>query len=136
MNRFLVVDDDSVARLLLGDFLSEFAPCDTAADGKEAFYLFETALAEGKPYSLLCIDLMMPEMDGHTLIRKIREFEKAHPVFSDLHTVIFVITASSSTSDRADLLQKYQCDDYLTKPFSRNAIAANLYENGLVFNRV
>jgi two-component system chemotaxis response regulator CheY len=132
MKRYLVVDDDEMGRLMLQDFLSEFAPCDCAANGKEGLAFFEKALSEGNPYSLLCIDLIMPEMNGLALIRKIRELEKTNLLFSNFRTKIFVITASDSTWDKADLILEDLCDDYIVKPFNRSSLMANLYKNELV----
>jgi len=129
MKRFLIVDDDEMGRLMLQDFLSEFAPCDCAENGKEGLAFFEKALAGGDPYDLLCVDLIMPEMNGLALIRKIRDIEKMHPVFSDIRTKIFVISASDSPWDKADLLLDNLCDDFITKPFNRTSLKENLYNN-------
>lgn len=132
MKRYLIIDDDEMGRLMLQDFLSEFAPCDCAENGKEGLALFEQALLSGNPYNLLCVDLIMPEMNGLALIRKIRDLEKSHPVFNDFRTRIFVISASDSTWDRADLLLDNLCDDYIVKPFNRSSLMANLRKNDLV----
>ena len=131
MKRYLIVDDDDMGRLMLKDFLSELAQCHCAVNGREGLEFFEKALAEGNPYDLLCIDLVMPEMNGLALIRKIREIENANPVFSDMRTKIFVISASDSAWDKADLVLDNLCDDYITKPFSRSSLMVNLYKNGL-----
>ena len=132
MKRYLIVDDENIGRLMLQNFLSEVAECDVAINGKEGLHLFEKAISDGRPYDLICVDLIMPEMNGLAMVRRVREFEKAHPVFSDFRTVIFVITASDSTWDKADLLLDNLCDDYITKPFSRSELMGNLYNHGLV----
>jgi two-component system chemotaxis response regulator CheY len=132
MTRYLIVDDDEMSRIMLHDFLSENAPCHCAANGKEGLELFEKAVSEGSPYTLLCVDLIMPEMNGLALIRKVRELEKTNPIFNDFRTKIFVISASDSTWDKADLLLDNLCDDYIVKPFNRSALMANLYKNDLV----
>ena len=131
MNRYLVIDDEDVSRLMLSSFLSDFAPCDNAVNGKEGLQLFEKALEEGNPYTLLCIDLMMPELNGLALIRMIRDLEKKVAVFSDFRTKIFVITASDSAWDKADLLLDNLCDDYIVKPFERTTLLALLEKNKL-----
>jgi two-component system chemotaxis response regulator CheY len=132
MKRFLVVDDEDMGRLMLQDFLSEFANCDVAANGKEGLLLFEKALAEGNPYRLLCVDVIMPEMNGLALVRRIRDIEKSHPVFTDFHTSVFVISASDSAWDKADFLLDNLCDDYIVKPFSRSDLMAKLYALKLI----
>lgn len=132
MKHYLVVDDDMIGRTMLRDFLLEFAPCDVAENGKEGLRLFEKALAEGTPYCLICVDLIMPEMNGLALIKHIREIEKKQLIFSDVRTKIFVISASDSPWDKADLVLNDLCDDYIVKPFKRDSLAERLFQNSLV----
>jgi DNA-binding response OmpR family regulator len=49
-----------------------------------------------------------------------------------MRTKIFVISASDSPWDKADLLLDNLCDDYITKPFNRNLLMASLQSNGLI----
>jgi two-component system chemotaxis response regulator CheY len=132
MKRYLIVEDDEMSREMLRDFLSEFAPCEVAENGLEGLILFENSLLANNPYSLLCIDLMMPEMNGLALIRKIRELEKTHMISMESRTKIFVISASDSTWDKADLMLDGLCDDYIVKPFNRSVLMADLYKNKIV----
>jgi two-component system chemotaxis response regulator CheY len=132
MKRYLVVDDDELGRLILQEFLSEFAPCDCAVNGREALEFFEKALEGGSPYDLICVDLVMPEMNGLAFIRKIRAIEKTHPFYTDHRTKIFVISASDSQWDKADLILDNLCEDFISKPFNRNALRANLLKNDLI----
>ena len=132
MKRYLIVDDDEINRLMLHDFLSEFAKCDLAENGKEGLNFFEKALAERDPYDLLCIDLMMPEMNGLALIRKIRGIEKTHNGAGDVRTKVFVITSSDSIWDRSDLVLDNLCDEYIVKPFCRGVLLTDLHKNILV----
>lgn len=132
MNKYLIVDDEEMGREMLRVFLSEFATCEVADNGIEGLILFENALLSKQPYSLLCVDLMMPEMNGLALIRKIRDLEKAHLISGETRTKIFVISASDSTWDKADLLLEGLCDDYIVKPFNRSTLMADLYKNNLV----
>ena len=132
MKRYLIIDDDALGRLILQDFLSEFAPCDCAENGKVALDLFEKALEGGSPYALICVDLMMPEMNGLAFIRRIRNIEKDHPFYTDNRTKIFVISASDSQWDKADLLLDNLCEDFISKPFNRNALRANLLKHDLI----
>lgn len=132
MKRYLVVEDEGMSRLMLKEFLAEYAPCDAAENGKEGLRLFEQALSDGEPYSLICIDLVMPEMNGLALIRKIKELEKIQHLTSEYCAKIFVITSSDSTWDKADLLLDNLCDDYIVKPFDSNALQVSLRRYGLI----
>jgi two-component system chemotaxis response regulator CheY len=132
MKRFLIVDDQEINRYMLQAFLNDYAVCKCAANGKEGLRLFENALLERKPFDLVCVDLMMPEMNGIALIKKIKELEKAHEGFDVLKTKIFVITASESMWDKADLLMDHLCEDYINKPFNRENLVTSLRNNGLI----
>jgi len=117
MKRFLVVDDDTLSLQILLDFLSEFAQCDTAQDGKIAFEMFEESILSEKPYHLICSDIFMPIMDGHELVRLVRLKEKTLSFHGGLRTTIFMITSSDTPKDMACAIWDNDCDDYIVKPF-------------------
>lgn len=132
MKRYLIVDDDDMSRLMLKEFLAEVAECDMAVNGRDGLGMFEKALSEGRPYDLVCIDLIMPEMNGLAMVRKVREVEKTYPIFTDFRTKVFVITANDSPWDKADLVFENLCDDYIVKPFSRDSMLEKLVGNQLI----
>ena len=61
----LIVEDDFACRKALQIFLSEYGNCFIAVNGCEAVEAVRQALDEDQPYDLICLDIMMPEMDGH-----------------------------------------------------------------------
>lgn len=124
MDRFLVVDDDTSYRSVLKAWLSEFGPCDLAESGKEGLVLFKEAIRYGNPYSLICTDLKMPDLNGHAFILEIRSLEKT--LLQGLRTKIVVITSSNSIYDKSNLLLENLCDRYLVKPFDKNMLIACL----------
>ena len=81
MKRFLVVEDEEMSRIMLTDILSMYAPTDSAVNGKDGLQLFEKSVNCGDPYDLVCVDLMMPLMNGLALIRGIRKIEVDNPLF-------------------------------------------------------
>ena len=80
MLRILIVDDDLMGRRLLQRFLSPYGDCDTAADGKEALLVFRAAAEKGEPYDLICLDIVMPEMDGRTALKEMRAWEEEQDI--------------------------------------------------------
>lgn len=132
MKRFLIVEDELLSLAILNDFFSEFAQCDTATNGKIAYELFEKAIIEGKPYNLICSDVVMPEMDGHELVHKVREAEKSLPIFDGLRTKVFMISASNTPQDMTHAILDNDCDDYIVKPFMRDNIKTMLKKYGLI----
>ena len=75
--RILLAEDDFACRLLLQTFLSRYGECHIAVNGREAVDAFRAALDSGQGYDLICMDIMMPEMDGREAVRQIRAIEEA-----------------------------------------------------------
>jgi len=74
--RILIAEDDYASRKFLYKFLSAYGECDITIDGIEAVDAFMLALDEGKPYDLVCLDIMMPKLDGTRALKAIRDVEK------------------------------------------------------------
>ena len=105
-HRLLLVDDDLRNLLALTPLLEGWGLEVTAAgDGVEALEV----LAEEPPFSLVLMDVMMPELDGYDTIRRIR----AQASFQDL--VIIALTAKAGDSDREACLE-VGADDFIAKP--------------------
>src|SRR5277367_4581089 len=67
--RVLLVEDDLASRLVLRTFLSRYGECHIAVNGKEAVEARRASLERGQRYDLICMDIMMPEMDGREAVR-------------------------------------------------------------------
>src|SRR5690349_11927936 len=79
--RCLVVDDDAFGRELMTGFLTEHAEVvDSARDGAEAVRLFSHALQEGRPYCFVCLDILMPVMNGQDALKQMRALERVSSV--------------------------------------------------------
>jgi two-component system, chemotaxis family, chemotaxis protein CheY len=125
--RCLVVDDDDIGRLMLTSFLAEFYTCDQATNGQEAIDLVEQAWSAGTPYDFICLDIIMPVMDGSTALRQIRERDEQQ----GRRTKVFMISACSTPQDIEDAFFEGDCDDYVVKPFHREAVAQMLIRHKL-----
>ena len=91
--RVLIVDDSDVGRLMLAIGIGDAAECDEAADGLEAVRMFRSALDSDKPYDLVLMDVIMPEMDGKTALKEIRTLEAARGLAS---TPVYMVSASET----------------------------------------
>ncbi len=60
----LIVEDDFTSRNLMQIYLADMGPCHVAVNGREAVEAVTESLNEQKPYDVICLDIMMPEMDG------------------------------------------------------------------------
>lgn len=111
--KVLIAEDDINIRLGLADLLeSEGYECMQAGNGVEALSVFN----EQKP-NLVLLDIMMQEMDGYTVCRKIRQLDESIPV-------IF-ITAKSEEIDQV-LGLELGADDYIKKPFGTREVVARI----------
>jgi two-component system chemotaxis response regulator CheY len=126
----LIVDDDFTSRLLLQTVLSPYGECHIAVNGKEAVAAFQSALAEGQNYDLVCMDIMMPEMDGQSAIRAIRE----HELNAGLRSKGARIIMTTALGDIKDVSGAFQgeCDAYLLKPINTSKLIGDLKSSGLV----
>jgi two-component system chemotaxis response regulator CheY len=128
--KVLVAEDDFTSRLLLQKFLSPFGEVHVAVNGAEALEAFREAKKSGEPYSLVCLDIMMPEMDGQDVLREIRGLEEADGVDLGHGTKVIMTTA---LKDRVNVMTAFreQCDAYLSKPIDRQKLVGCLKEFGL-----
>lgn len=124
--RILLVDDDSAGAELTVAALSEFdlgVEIDITADGEEALdYLFRRGSytdREARPPALVLLDLKMPKIDGHEVLRQIR----AHDQLRKLP--VFVLTSSDQEADKR-LSRDLGSDGYLVKPVSIDDFIADL----------
>ncbi len=111
--RVLVVEDDiKIAQFIQKGLKSSGFAVDHAPTGNQGL---ERALQD--PYDVMIVDIMLPEMDGISLIKKIRQERKNTPVI--------ILSARDRVDDRVKGLQA-GADDYLTKPFAFSELLARI----------
>lgn len=91
--KILLAEDDFVTRKFMVNFLSKYGECDVTVDGMEAVDAFMMALEDGEPYDLICLDIMMPVMDGYQALVGIRNLEKERNVPEDKAARVIITTA-------------------------------------------
>lgn len=128
--RILLAEDDGITRRLLSAMLSAYGKCDGVVDGKSAVEAFEQAWEDGDPYQLVCLDIMMPELNGHEVLQSIREFENRYNLKDDERAFIIMMTA---LGDEENFLQAHMAGSewYLTKPIERQSLDELMTELGL-----
>jgi len=127
--RILIVDDAPTNCLVLEQYLKHFGTIDIAAHGRESLERVGAALAIDQPYSLICLDVMMPEMDGQTALHRIRQLESKHGYLPGKGSRILMTTA---LQDVTNVMQAYAslCDGYLVKPIRREQLYEQLRSFG------
>ena len=110
--RILVVDDEaSIIKGLKYSLVQDGYEVDEAYDGKEALDMFARA-----EYDLVLLDVMLPEVDGMEVLRRIRETSG---------TPVIMLTAKGEDMDKI-LGLEYGADDYMTKPFNILEVKARI----------
>lgn len=118
--KVLVVDDDSANRTILKAYLRDKAETvDTAANGREAVEAFIRALDQGASYNLVCMDIMMPGMDGHEALKRIRQIENERRVAPGQEIKALVITCLEDQKNVCQAFFHGQATCYLTKPLNK-----------------
>jgi len=127
----LIVDDDFFSRRILQTIFSAYGECHVAVDGKEALFAYKQALAEESPYDVICLDIMMPEVNGQEVLREIRAIEEKKNIFGS-DSVKIIMTTALDDSENVKTAFREQCESYLIKPISKSKLIKTLADFGLI----
>lgn len=112
MRLLLAEDEKELAKALTVIFKHNHYSVDTVYNGEDALHYLKT-----ENYDAAILDVMMPKLDGITVLQKLRESGSTLPVL--------ILTAKSEVDDRVLGLDS-GADDYLTKPFSAKELLARI----------
>ena len=116
-NVILIVDDESRIRKLIKDFLvKEDYTVLEAEDGEKALEVFEENEQKIKKINLILLDVMMPKLDGWSVLRQIRQKSKVP---------VIMLTARAEEQDELFGFE-LGVDEYITKPFSPKLLVARI----------
>lgn len=129
--KILIVEDDEVSRLFLQKSLSQYGECDITIDGMEALDAYLIGLQEGMPYDLICLDIMIPKVNGVKVLKSIRELERKKRMKKNQYVKVIVITALAETQFvNESLTEGY--DVYMEKPINSKVLDQALNKLGLI----
>lgn len=133
--RCLIVEDDFACRKLLQRCLSGHGNCDIAVNGIEAVEAFKDALEEGQPYDLICLDIMMPQMDGHQALEAIRQVETEYGI-GGFDVVKVIMT--TALGDSKNVMESFRegCEAYIVKPIEKQKLLDEIGKLGLISAKV
>lgn len=109
--KILVVEDDRHINKAICDMLKKTAETESIYDGEEALYVCEKNI-----YDLIVLDVMLPNVDGFEILKKIREVGSCP---------VIMLSAKDGISNKVKGL-KLGADDYMTKPFYRDEFIARV----------
>ncbi|MCJ8344948.1 response regulator [bacterium] len=130
--RILIAEDEFLNRSLLSRFLKKHGEVDTCVDGLEAIASFKAALDERLPYDLLCLDIVMPKMDGIAALKEIRAMEEARGIVIGNDGVKIMMTTALRDSEHVIGAFRGGCEAYLVKPFTEDGVTKELSRLGLL----
>lgn len=128
--RILIVEDDYTSRIFLKRYLTKYGDCEIATNGIEALDLFLKAHQADKSFGLICIDIMMPKLDGFSVLKAIREFENQKNIPPDNHSKIIMTTA---LNDLQTINKAYDagCQGFVWKPIDVTLFNQTLLDLGI-----
>jgi two-component system chemotaxis response regulator CheY len=129
--RILIAEDDFASRRVILKFLSVYGECDVTVDGMEAIDAFMMAIEEGDPYDLICLDVMMPIMDGYQALKNIRDIEKEHNIPEEKKAKVIMTTALNEEKNVKKAFE-LGCTVYCAKPIDMDKLKSTLEDLGLI----
>lgn len=129
--KILLAEDDLISRKVISKMLGQYGECDITVDGMEALDAFLLALKEKNPYDLICLDIMMPKVDGVRVLKTIRALEKQQNIPSGKKAKVIMTTA---LSDKEYVNKAFEigCEAYATKPLDAEKLKEVLQKLELI----
>lgn len=129
--KVLIAEDDLASRKFLYKFLSGYGDCDITVDGIETIDAFLLAWDEGQPYDLICLDIMMPKLDGIKTLKTIRDLEKQRGL-EDSKTVKIIMTTALNEPETVFNCFDTGCEAFAAKPIDTQKMLEAIKRLGLL----
>lgn len=127
----LLAEDDFASRKFMDKHLSQYGECDVTVDGEEAVGAFMMALEDEQPYDLVCLDVMMPVLDGYQVLKAIRDIETERGIPKENRVKIIMTTA---LNEERNVKKAFElgCEAYSGKPIDVDRFEQVLKKLGLI----
>ena len=129
--RILVVEDDYISRRLLCRYLEPYGVCEEAVNGNEAVDVIRRALASDDYFDLICLDIMMPGMDGQQALVILRQLEAEYGMPLG-HGAKVIMTSAMEDNQYIMEALNASADGYVVKPIEKRSFIETLKETGLL----
>ncbi len=128
--RILIAEDDYASRVYLNSILSKYGSVKLASNGIEALDAFFEEAGNNNTFDLICLDIMMPKVDGIKVYKSIREEEERRGIEGADKAKILITSALADTTDNFKDASGSTC--YLVKPITVEQIREALIELKLI----
>lgn len=119
--KILVAEDDSASSAFLVQFLTQYGEVDRAVDGLEALEAYSLCRQELRPYDIIFLDIMMPKVDGVTVLKAIRNYEAKKRVKPENKTKV-VLTSALTETDYVKKAREVGYEGCLSKPLDTQEV--------------
>jgi len=129
--KILIAEDDFASRMFLYKFLSNYGECDLTVDGIEAVEAFLMAHDIDEPYDLVCLDIMMPKVDGIKALKAIRDIERQKNI-KDINSVKVIMSTALNDTQSVHNSFNAGCEAYASKPIDTLKFIEVMRKLGLI----
>lgn len=129
--KILLAEDDFASRKFMDKHLSQYGQCDVTVDGEEAVDAYMMALEDGEPYDLICLDVMMPVLDGYQVLKAVRNIEAQRGISKEDRVKVIMTTALNNERN-VKLAFELGCEAYSGKPIDVEKFDKVLKKLGLI----
>ena len=129
--KMLIVEDDLVSRKFLSKFLLQFGEVDVVIDGIEALDAYLLSMKDNQPYDLICLDIMLPKVDGVKVLKAIRDYETSKG-FLPIKRVKVIMTTALQESLLVQQSFEIGCEAYASKPINTEKLVEVLRKLELI----
>ncbi|MFA9399396.1 MAG: response regulator [Clostridiaceae bacterium] len=129
--RILIAEDDLASRKYILKVLETYGECDFTVNGIETLDAFLLAMDENKPYELICLDIMMPKVDGIKVLKTIRSIEKQNKVEESQKVKVIMTTALNDT-ETINSAYELGCEAFAAKPIDADKLIKVIKKLGLI----
>ncbi len=128
--KILVVDDEIVSRKKMIKIVEGFGKCEAVINGKAAISAVKTALENWDLFTLITLDVSMPDISGTEVLSAIRKLENARELQEDEKAKILMVTSHADADTVKACVGK--CDGYVIKPFNKEILTEKLKKLNLI----
>jgi len=127
----LIVEDEFLSRKLVIHYVEKYGHYDIAVNGNEAISAIKFSYEEGKPYDVVFLDIMMPDKDGLSVLKEVREYEAGRGIGANDGVKIIMTTALGDAKTVMEAFRD-QCEAFITKPYTEEAFKKQLRKLELI----
>lgn len=113
--RILIIEDDPICSKLLSSALTIIGECFTSDNGEKGLEIALNAINSNKPFDLICLDIMLPGLNGRDVLKILRSAEDSNEFKRKNRSQIVMVTGKTDSSSILGAFNE-GCEAYLMKP--------------------